>query len=197
MNIYTKQGDKGTTQLIGGKRVSKNNDQIDAYGTVDELSSIIGGIDAHISGDLPEISEELHMIQSDLFYIGTILANPEPKSLKSSKNHLSDKQVIILENAIDRMTVKIPPLKSFILPAGHVSAAFAHMARSVCRRAERKVVGLIEKEHYSDTSGNYFTKELMYLNRLSDYLFVLARFLNYQYKNQEILVTKKISDQKE
>ncbi|KPA10115.1 ATP:cob(I)alamin adenosyltransferase [Candidatus Magnetomorum sp. HK-1] len=196
MNIYTKQGDNGTTQLIGGQHVSKNHYRISAYGVVDELSAIIGGIGVYIPNDCSYISDELYMIQNDLFDVGTILAAPEQNTFLSAQKLLSEKQVLVLEKAIDRMTANMPPLKAFILPAGHISAVFAHMARTVCRRAERKVVGLIEKEKLSGNPVNYSDVQI-YLNRLSDYFFALARFFNYQYKFQEILVGKKISDPKE
>jgi len=166
--IYTKTGDKGETSLIGGKRVPKYHQRIEAYGTVDELNSFIGLIrDQQV--DDPE-KKTLLEIQDRLFTIESILAtdadNPNRKLPL-----ISEPDILFLENEIDRMNKALPPLKNFILPGGHPANSYCHIARTVCRRAERITISL---------SVNYQVDELVikYLNRLSDYLFVLARYLS-------------------
>ncbi|MBF0451383.1 MAG: cob(I)yrinic acid a,c-diamide adenosyltransferase [Candidatus Magnetomorum sp.] len=188
MRIYTRQGDQSTTQLIGGHRVSKNHDQINAYGDVDELNAVIGGIVTHLPDDCSDISEEIHRIQIDLFDIGACLATPE--TIHSSQRYLPEDRIQSLEKAMDRMSCAVPPLNTFILPAGHISAVFSHMARTVCRRSERKVVGLIEKTNPSDRLDDLDMIQT-YLNRLSDYCFVLARYLNHRFNVEETIVKRK------
>ena len=169
MKIYTKTGDKGTTALFGGKRVSKSDIRIEAYGTVDELNAYIGlirfkEIDAHAIETLGEI-------QDRLFTLGSILASePGKNNLKVPDLHESD--VEFLENEIDKMNEILPELKAFVLPGGNDAIGFAHVARCVCRRAERDVVHLAQAEDVPDIA-------IKYLNRLSDYLFVLSRKLTY------------------
>ena len=183
MKIYTKTGDKGDTSLFGGTRVKKNHIRIEAYGTVDELNSYIGLIrDQEIDR---ETVKSLIKIQNDLFTLGAMLATPpEKEKLKNNKERLkilkiSKKDINFLENEIDKMNKTLPQMTNFILPGGHTTVSFCHLARSVCRRSERITVQLhlIEpvKEHI-----------LIYLNRLSDYLFVLARKLTKDNKAEEI-----------
>jgi cob(I)alamin adenosyltransferase len=192
MTIYTRQGDNGTTQLIGGQRVSKNNEQVNAYGDIDELNSFIGGILTHISEDSAidaKILDELYHIQMDLFGLGSCLATSEHKNCSSPK-HMVENRVESLEKSIDRMSCHLPPFKAFILPAGHASAVFSHMARTICRRAERKVVGLIDSNQLSEKCLEYrFVQQ--YLNRLSDYFFTLARYLNSCFHVEETIVDQK------
>jgi len=160
MKIYTRTGDRGETSLFGGSRVPKNDPRIEAYGTVDELNSFLGVARAT---ELPQsIDDVLHQVQSDLFEIGAHLASPGTSRFPG----VQEKRIEELEQAIDAMESELAPLTSFILPGGAPAAAQLHVARSVCRRAERCVVAL------SDDST------LRYLNRLSDYLFVAARFAN-------------------
>ena len=183
MKIYTKTGDQGTTALYGGLRVPKYHARIEAYGTVDELNSYLGllrdqKIDEHTSNTLLRI-------QHDLFTLGAMLATPKEKEhLKSGKKRLaietiSEEQIELLEKEIDQMERSLNPMTHFILPGGHQTVSFCHIARCVCRRAERLVVYLNEQEPVSPHI-------LSYLNRLSDYLFVLARKLTVDNQATEI-----------
>ncbi|MDA9913316.1 MAG: cob(I)yrinic acid a,c-diamide adenosyltransferase [Betaproteobacteria bacterium] len=163
-HIYTKTGDNGETSLGNGQRVKKNSIRVECLGSIDELNSIIGLILTEV---IPErIKNALTEIQHDLFNIGGELSIPSHKLLDL-------KRVDFLEIELDEMNKKLPPLKEFILPGGSKSAAFAHVARTVCRRAERNCINLKEIEAINSSS-------LYYLNRLSDFLFVLARTLNQE-----------------
>lgn len=177
MKIYTKTGDDGSTSLFGGTRVQKNNIRINAYGTIDELNSVIG---IAVSGDInDEIKFELENIQNVLFQIGSELASPE--NVKSNIiKRTSEEDVKNLETLIDKFDEKLPPLKNFILPGGNNSAAQLHFARTVCRRAERIIVELKEFELVSKNV-------LIYVNRLSDLFFVLARYQNLSRSTAEII----------
>lgn len=175
MKIYTKTGDKGTTALFGGKRVSKADLRIDTYGTVDELNSYMGLVrDQEVNAHRKSILTE---IQDRLFTIGSILAT-EPGNTKVKVPALSESDVTFLENEIDAMEEKLPPMKSFVLPGGHPSVSFCHVARTVCRRAERLVIALNTQEKTEDLI-------IKYLNRLSDYLFVLSRKMTAELKAEE------------
>jgi cob(I)alamin adenosyltransferase len=165
MKIYTKKGDKGKTSLIGGVKVSKSNLRIHAYGTIDELNSFIG-----IVRDMyPEkkANEVLYLIQNLLFTIGSHLA-ADPVKSKMKLPEIGEADITILEKEMDRMNDNLPPLMHFILPGGHAASSHCHVARCVCRRAERLVVELSEIEMVEPII-------IKYLNRLSDYLFVLSR----------------------
>ncbi len=178
LKIYTKTGDEGNTSLIGGTRVPKNDLRIETYGTVDELNSWIGLIsDQIVDADLVQ---ELKQIQDRLFTIGSALATDAGKEIKMKLPDLHQQDVEFLEAQIDRMTEQLPLMKSFILPGGHVVISSIHIARCVCRRAERLTVNMVEHE--------YFVQEklIRYLNRLSDYLFTLARFVAHKMKILEI-----------
>jgi cob(I)alamin adenosyltransferase len=165
LKIYTRTGDEGTTSLFGGTRVEKSHARIEAYGTVDELSSWLGlAIAAGIPG---ECSAELLRIQADLFEIGAHLASVDTSRFPG----VSTARIAELETAIDAMESELTPLTRFILPGGNHGAASLHIARTVCRRAERRVVAL-QDESAATTSS------IAFLNRLSDYLFVAARFTN-------------------
>lgn len=176
MKIYTKTGDKGTTSLIGGTRVPKHFMRIEAYGTVDELNSYIGLLRDVSAGS--EYKNVLIEIQDRLFTIGSSLAS-DPEKSKMKIPDLQEEDIRLLEKEIDRMNEVLPLMKSFILPGGHKQVSHCHIARCVCRRAERKVVAL------SETS---FVDSLVikYLNRLSDYLFVLARKIGKDVNAEEI-----------
>ncbi len=183
MKIYTKTGDKGKTSLFGGTRVPKYHLRIDAYGTVDELNSYIGLIrDQKIDSHTTKI---LLKIQNELFTLGSMLATPPEKEiLKSGKERLNipkitEESIELLENEIDIMNESLPPMSNFILPGGHTTVSFCHITRCICRRAER-ITTLLSDE----SSVN--PEILMYLNRLSDYLFVLARKLTIDNQAQEI-----------
>jgi cob(I)alamin adenosyltransferase len=165
MKIYTKTGDEGTTSLFGGKRVSKADLRINSYGTVDELNSWIGLLrDQKVNSTR---SSGLIEIQNCLFVIGSILAT-EPGNTKVKIPTLSDNDILFLEKEIDAMDESLPSMRSFVLPGGHQSVSFGHLARTVCRRAERLVIEI----HLLEPTNPLVVK---YLNRLSDYLFVLCR----------------------
>lgn len=183
MKIYTKTGDTGKTSLFGGTRVPKYNLRIEAYGTIDELNAYIGlvrdqKIDTHTS-------DILLKIQTELFTLGAMLATPPEKELlKSGKERLNiektnDEKIALLENEIDVMNEVLPPMTNFILPGGHTTVSYCHIARCVCRRAERITTQLSDESSINP-------QILMYLNRLSDYLFVLARKLTLDTESQEI-----------
>ena len=176
MKIYTKKGDTGETSLIGGKRVSKNNIKIEAYGTVDELNSWIGLIrDQNINSDT---RGELLEIQDRLFTIGSLLAKAS-EGTKMQLPELKDSDILFLEEKIDAMNTTLPEMKSFVLPGGHTYVSYCNITRCVCRRAERLTVAL------NQTQADY-AKEIQYLNRLSDYLFILSRKLSTDLTVKEI-----------
>ena len=166
--IYTKTGDSGSTSLIGGTKVPKSDLRIDAYGTVDELNSWIGLINDQL--DMEEFKNELKDIQDRLFTIGSSLACDADKEPKMKLPDLHDADIRLLEVKIDEMTAQLPPMKSFILPGGHVTVSSIHVCRTVCRRAERLLVGMQQHDLFLEP------KVLQYINRLSDYLFTLARY---------------------
>ena len=164
--IYTKTGDKGQTSLIGGTRVPKYHPRIEAYGTVDELNSYLGLIrDQEISEDIKSLILE---IQDRLFTIESQLAHDPETELNRPLPEIEENDIIKLESAIDAMNEELKPLSSFILPGGHVSVSHCHVARCICRRAERITIRLAELNPVNPLN-------IKYLNRLSDYLFVLAR----------------------
>lgn len=183
MKVYTKTGDKGTTALFGGTRVPKHHIRIESYGTVDELNSHIGLIrDQEINLHYKKILER---IQDRLFTAGAILATPPEKELlKNGKERLnipkiSEADIELLENEIDSMDTALPPMTHFVLPGGHTTVSYCHIARCVCRRAERLAVHLNDIEEVD-------SHVLTYLNRLSDYLFVLARKLSHDLQADEV-----------
>ena len=176
MKIYTKKGDKGSTSLIGGVKVSKNNERIHAYGTVDELNSFLGVVrDAYKE---PVAQEVLNKIQNNLFTVGSHLA-AHPEKNKMKLPDISEEDIVLLEEEIDRMNEILPELTNFILPGGNLASSYCHVARCVCRRAERLTVGLGEHEQVEPLM-------IKYLNRLSDYLFVLARKISFDAGAEEI-----------
>ncbi|NNF01305.1 MAG: cob(I)yrinic acid a,c-diamide adenosyltransferase [Bacteroidia bacterium] len=176
MKIYTKKGDKGETSLIGGTRVPKHHIRIEAYGTVDELNSFIGLIRDQNVPNMP--SDLIADIQDRLFTIGSQLAS-DPNKSKMKLPDIGNDDILALEKGIDEMNELLPELKAFILPGGHSSVSYCHIARCVCRRAERICTQLNESEPIDETI-------IIYLNRLSDYLFVLARFVGNSLKVKEI-----------
>jgi cob(I)alamin adenosyltransferase len=165
MRIYTRQGDTGETGLIGGRRVRKHVPRIDAYGTVDELNALLGV--ARASGAPSRVDQVLDHVQNELFDVGAELADPIPSGA------IGEALIQRLEEMIDLFETELEPLKQFILPGGTQPAAHLHLARTVCRRAERKVVELV-----SDPNEKVDPQIVVYLNRLSDLLFVLARVCN-------------------
>ena len=170
MKIYTKTGDKGQTSLIGGTRVPKHHLRIECYGTVDELNSYIGLISCQPIGaaHIPVLKE----VQDRLFTIGSSLA-ADPEKSKMKIPDLKPEDIALLETEMDRMDLNLPPLRHFILPGGNSTVSFCHLARCVCRRAERLCVNLAETSFVDD-------KVTIYLNRLSDYLFVLSRAIGQE-----------------
>ena len=189
--IYTKTGDKGTTALIGGTKVSKSHERIEAYGTIDELNSFIGLLIDHLNAALPapaiapvgapsasphlgDSTPFLKDIQDRLFTIGSSLACDPEKETKLKIPDLNEEDITAVENAIDQMSAILPPMKFFVLPGGHIAVSTAHIARCVCRRAERACVRLQDDRLFVEPLV------LRYLNRLSDYLFVLSRYAAHQ-----------------
>ena len=177
--IYTKTGDLGMTSLIGGTKVAKSDTRIEAYGTVDELNSYIGLTSDHISQD--HSKSMLKEIQDRLFTIGSSLACDPYKEPLMKIPDLKEADVVLLENEIDAMNEILPPMKSFILPGGHMAVSTAHVARCICRRAERICVNMQELDLFVDPLV------IKYLNRLSDYLFVLARYIGHVLQVPEIV----------
>ena len=177
MKIYTKSGDKGETSLVYGTRVSKDSPRVEAYGTCDEANSHIGAALSLLpkSDDWAELREIFHLIQTKLFHIGAELATPEGKKVGWP---IQEEDVLYLERQIDKLDEALPPLTTFVLPGGHPAAASFHVARTVVRRAERSTVRIMETEQINKIA-------LKYLNRLSDFLFVAARYVNKVTGNTE------------
>lgn len=174
---YTKTGDKGETSLIGGKRVPKFDDRVEAYGTVDELSAYIG-----VLNDLEGVSEEIRavlgVIQQKLFTLESHFALDKSSEVSKMIPLLEDADVAFLEGHIDEMNAVLPELRAFVIPGGNLRASVSHVCRTVCRRAERQGWRLASHEEVNEV-------DLRYLNRLSDYFFVLARFFDYLSKGSE------------
>lgn len=182
--IYTKSGDDGTTRLVDGSCVEKFNPRVEAYGTVDELNSYLGVVRAHLQ-NLPELislDATLEKIQNELFNIGSLLATENDEVFKMLPL-ITSGQIQHLEHQIDLMTSQLPELRNFILPAGHLATAHLHVARTFCRRSERRAAEIAVKDsRYAET--------LQYLNRLSDYLFVAARWTNLKTGHQDVIWKK-------
>lgn len=180
MKIYTKVGDGGDTRLYGGKKVRKTDIRVQAYGAVDELNSALGWVAALLKEQrsFGDLGSSLRTIQGELFDMGADLATPPGAKTAKSVPQVTAQGVARLEAEIDEMQDKLPPLRTFILPGGSPAGAACHMARTVCRRAERAVVTLADEEKINPVN-------LVYLNRLSDHLFVLARLINHTDKQPE------------
>lgn len=181
MKIYTKTGDKGKTRLVGGECVDKNNPRVECYGTVDELNSHLGLSLCQITKEpsLQALGTEILRIQHELFNLGSLLACEDALQLPRLPQ-INKERILQLENSIDAMTETLAPLKNFILPGGSEISAQLHIARTVCRRTERHTVELIGllRDALSAAETDCLEHCLVYLNRLSDYLFVAARFAN-------------------
>ncbi len=176
MKIYTKTGDKGQTSLLGGTRVPKYHIRINAYGTIDELNSFLGLLrDSELNSERKKFLQE---IQTRLFAIGSSLAAETDKA-RSIKPDITENDIQLLESAIDVMNDQLPQMRNFILPGGHTTVSYCHIARTVCRRAERLVIELNDTEEVEEMV-------IVYLNRLSDYLFTLARMLGSELNAEEI-----------
>ncbi len=185
MKIYTKTGDKGTTSLIGGTKVFKNNIRIESYGTVDELNSYIGLCGDCIKDEKSKAT--LKEIQDRLFTIGSSLACDPDKEPLMRLPDLKETDITFLEQEIDRMNDALPPMKNFILPGGDIAVSHLHVARCVCRRAERICVAMQSNDLFIDGIV------IKYINRLSDYLFVLARYIGKLHNAAEIAWKPRIS----
>lgn len=179
LKIYTKTGDGGKTGLIGGTKVPKSHLRIESYGTVDELNSFIGLVSDHVADE--KIKSVLKETQDRLFTVGSSLACDPDKEPALKIPDLTESDIVFLENEIDGMNEVLPAMKNFILPGGHVAVSTAHVARCVCRRAERICVNMVENEMFVDALV------IKYLNRLSDYLFVLARYIAHLLQVNEIV----------
>ncbi len=174
MSIYTKQGDEGYSYLFGGERVRKDDIRLEAYGTIDELNCWLGLLLDSLPVEQKELADFISQIQIKLFNISSQLAIGSQTALPSPRLKITNDDITDLERAIDKIAEKLPPLRNFILPGGSKEVAIAHLARSVCRRAERRVVSLTNN-HQVDG------QVLVYLNRLSDLLFMIARHLSHYY----------------
>ena len=203
--IYTRTGDAGETSLIGGKRVPKYSERIEAYGTIDELSAHIGLLTSFISNhnsdsatlphQLDSINAILEQIQNTLFCVGTYLATDSDHSMTSQGSKPDENDIMLLEQQIDEMNDTLPQLNSFVLPGGNIMASQCHVCRTVCRRAERNILKLYSKILTDDNIDNEpllkHKEQLLnqnivkYVNRLSDYLFVLSRKLNFLCNTEE------------
>lgn len=175
--IYTKTGDKGTTSLVGGTRVSKTHIRLEAYGTVDELNSNLGLLITYLSDERDR--NFVQQVQDKLFAVGSHLATDQEKTKLYEVSIITPELVEVMEHEIDRLDATLPPLSAFVLPGGSRGAAVCHICRTVCRRAERRILALAEQVEIS-------TELLAYVNRLSDYLFVLSRKINQDEKKGEI-----------
>lgn len=178
MKIYTKTGDDGTTSLFDGTRVSKDNERVQVYGDLDELNATIGLAASFLSTEFAGLQEDLFDVQRDLFALGAKMANPTEKKQKE-KSDFAEDRITRLEHLIDKMEATLKPMASFILPGGTSAAAGLHLARTVCRRAERALVAF---HHHTPVAEIY----LHYMNRLSDYLFVAARYANKVAETEDI-----------
>lgn len=184
MKIYTKTGDKGTTRLVDGSTVEKSDARVEAYGTVDELNSWIGEARSRllVNESIRSMDEQLEQIQSHLFNLGSRLACQKKETLKMLPS-IEPSHIESLEVQMDQWDSELPELKNFILPAGHSAACALHLARTVCRRAERKATRIPQGESHDPN-------ELIYLNRLSDFLFLAARWVNFKTGTQEVIWKK-------
>lgn len=169
MKIYTRTGDKGKTKLLSGQCIEKSDPRVHVYGTTDELNSCLGLAILEIG---PDLQKQISLIQNELFNVGSLVACDDPKFLPKLPQ-MTQESIDRLETWIDQMTAELPPLKNFIIPGGVRGAGLLHVARTVCRRAEREFSGLPNRPEELDLVG-------IYLNRLSDYLFVIARYVNLQ-----------------
>jgi len=178
MKIYTGTGDRGKTSLFSGERVSKASERIKAYGDLDELNSIIGALVAALPPKYTNLVDELEHIQSNLFEISAILATTPDSPSMNQLRSFSRKEFDALEKAIDARQNELTELKGFILPGGHMTAAWSHIARTVCRRTERHMVSFLVESIQGEIPDQYRNAQI-YLNRLSDYFFVIARYCNH------------------
>lgn len=180
--LYTRTGDSGTTSLVGGERVKKISARLEAYGTIDELSSFIGMITS-APGCVEDVKKQLMAVQNELFNIGCYLATAVREGEKPCCASLNDEKVLEIEGWVDVLDEQTPKIRAFVLPGGCQLAAAAHVARTVCRRAERRILRLAEEEYVDPTV-------ITYVNRLSDYLFIAARYFNFLTGEEEVIWKK-------
>lgn len=181
-NLYTRTGDSGTTSLIGGIRIAKDSARLEAYGTVDEFSATLGCVLA-CDACRGEIREQLLQIQNMLFNVGCYLATPPSEQSSAMSCGLDEAHISFVEKWIDDLDANTPPIRAFVLPGGSKAAAFSHVARTVCRRAERRIISLAAFEDVDPSV-------IVYFNRLSDYLFILSRHFNHLEGIEEIIWKK-------
>ena len=177
MKIYTKTGDKGTTSLVGGTRIGKDDIRLESYGTVDELNSYMGLLYDSIDDDT--LRSQIDTIQCTLFNLGSQLASLPSDIEKYHIPIIKEEDITMIENAIDSMQEKLPQLRLFVLPGGHKGNSIAHVCRSICRRSERRVISL------QNSGGEGLELTVKYLNRLSDYLFTVARYISVKNNVEE------------
>lgn len=180
-NVYTRTGDNGTTSLVGGARISKSDLRLECYGTIDELNSFIGLLMCHVDGG--DEREVLTFVQNKLFTVGSILATQDEETALKYNCKINVEDVQVLEAKIDGYDSQLPRMKYFVLPGGTKAASYAHVARTVCRRAERRIVELAAQAEVPQTLQ-------IFINRLSDFLFVYARYLCVKENNEEIFWNK-------
>ena len=178
-SLYTRTGDDGTTSLVGGERAKKNSPRLEAYGTIDELSSFLGAIAADIRTD-SELQGQIREIQNELFNVGAYLATQPASGTRPACAALTESKMQQREGWIDALDEQTPKINSFVLPGGSELAAKCHLARTVCRRAERRILDLSEEEYVDP-------KVTAYINRLSDYLFIAARYINFMRGVNEVI----------
>ena len=193
MKAYTGRGDQGKTQLYSGERVPKSHPRVEAYGDIDELNSVLGALMSTLPENKGDLQAQIEHIQSLLFVSGTWLATTPDSPEMGTVDSIPESETKMLEQVIDSMDDELPRLRGFLLPGGHISAALTHIARTVCRRAERHVV-LLAAESGEGKAHIEFMALLTFLNRLSAYLFVLARYLNWLHKVDEVSWKSRGSD---
>jgi len=182
LKIYTGFGDEGKTRLYGGQIVDKDNLRVEVYGTIDELNSVIGVVVTHIENK--RLIEDLQDIQNRLFEISAELATPEAGNINSEDPVINNQNIKEIEKKIDNLDNQLDPLKNFILPGGSQGASFCHLARTICRRAERTLISLNKVELIN-------SRIIVFINRLSDFLFVVARFINKEQNIDDLPWKKK------
>jgi cob(I)alamin adenosyltransferase len=187
MKIYTGTGDRGKTSLFSGERVAKSSPRVEAYGDLDELNSVIGAVAAALDAEEQSLKDEIQSIQALLLDAGAWIATTPGAASKQFLKPFTADPAKMLEAAIDRRNESLPELKQFVLPGGHLSASLAHMARTVCRRTERRAIELVEQEDGDAGATTTMQHILVFLNRLSDYLFVLARYCNHVHGQKDVL----------
>jgi cob(I)alamin adenosyltransferase len=186
MKVFTGAGDRGMTGLFSGERVTKSHIRVAANGDMDELNSFLGALAAALGENHSALVAEIQRIQSELFHMGAWVATTPDSSSVELLEELTTEPIKALESAIGRIEQHMPSLNAFILPGGLMTAAWAHLARTVCRRTERQVVRLLDEAEKGEFLEQ-FLRVIAYLNRLSDYLFVLARYCNWVEKRSDVL----------